>query len=406
MQPRVAVAMSGGVDSAVAALLLAEAGYEVLGVTLKLYCYGEAEAEAQTQATDRSCCSIDAIDDARRSARAIGARHVVLDFTDEFRRGVLDPFSRAYLEGRTPSPCVACNSEVKFNRFLVRALRLDADFIATGHYARIAESGNADGDCGGDRSLLAGVDPAKDQSYFLWGIERDALPRILLPIGRLTKSEVRAHARRAGLPVADKRESMDICFVPQGDYGAHLERERARERSERERAGESGGGPHSGSAVAPDGAWEAALSPGPIVDASGSRIGTHAGTARYTVGQRKGLGVAAPRPLYVTAVDPSTRTIVVGDDEELLADGCEGEDANFLARVETGAAVRVAARIRHRHAPAPATLHALGGGRVRVAFDAPQRAVTPGQSVVFYDGERVVGGAIISRAVPRGEIES
>ncbi len=396
-RPKVAVAMSGGVDSAVAALLLAEAGYDVLGVTLKLFCYGDADGEA----TDRTCCSLDAIEDARRSARAIGARHVVLDFTDEFRAGVLEPFAEDYVGGRTPSPCVACNSEVKFNRFLSRALRLGADFIATGHYARVAEAAEGDG---GGRALLAGIDPAKDQSYFLWGIGRDALARVLLPIGALTKPEVRAHARRAGLPVAEKRESMDICFVPRGDYGTFLERERAR----RAAVGIGSGVAVTarGAASAPIGAiddarWEAALSPGPILDRAGTRVGTHAGTARYTVGQRKGLGLSAARPLYVTAVDPERRAVVVGEDTELLAAGCEGEGTNFLAPVESGTTLRAAARIRHRHAPVPSNVAVLADGRVRVRFDAPQRAVTPGQSVVLYDGERLLGGAVISRALPR-----
>jgi len=360
--------MSGGVDSAVAAFLLAEEGYDVLGVTLKLFCYGEADA----QATEKSCCSLDAIDDARRSARAIGARHVVLDFADEFRAAVLDPFVGDYLDGRTPSPCVACNSEVKFNRFLVRALAQGADFIATGHYAKVVDA------AGGRRELLAGDDAAKDQSYFLWGIERDALERVLLPVGGLTKPEVRAIARRAGLPVAEKRESMDICFVPRGDYGEFLEQE-------------GGGGARAA----------AALAPGPIVDGAGSRVGTHDGYARFTVGQRKGLGLATGRPLYVTAVDPATRSVVVGTGDELLADGCEAAGANFLAELPARGAVRVAARIRHRHAPVPSSLTIAGEGRVRVIFDAPQRAVTPGQSVVFYDGARVLGGAVISGAIPR-----
>jgi len=365
---RVAVAMSGGVDSAVAAYLLAEQGYDVLGVTLKLFCYGEADA----QATEKSCCSLDAIDDARRSARAIGARHVVLDFAEEFRAAVLDPFVGDYLGGRTPSPCVACNSEVKFNRFLVRALRQGADFIATGHYAKVV-----DGD-GGRRELHAGDDAAKDQSYFLWGIEREALARVLLPVGALTKPEVREIARRAGLPVAEKRESMDICFVPRGDYGEFLEKE---------------GDGHERMA--------AALAPGPIVDRAGARIGTHDGYARFTVGQRKGLGLAAGRPLYVTAVDAASRSVVVGDGDELLAGGCEATGANFLAEMPAHRELRVSARIRHRHAPVSAALSHASDGRVRVLFDEPQRAVTPGQSVVFYDGSRVLGGAVISGAIPR-----
>ncbi|MFN0152479.1 MAG: tRNA 2-thiouridine(34) synthase MnmA [bacterium] len=366
---RVAVAMSGGVDSAVAAYLLAQQGYDVLGVTLKLFCYGEADA----QATDKSCCSLDAIDDARRSARAIGARHVVLDFADEFRTAVLDPFVGDYLDGRTPSPCVACNSEVKFNRFLVRALRQGADFIATGHYAKVV-----DGD-GGRRELHAGDDAAKDQSYFLWGIEREALARVLLPVGGLTKPEVRQIARRAGLSVAEKRESMDICFVPRGDYGEFLEKQ--------------GDG---------DERMAAALAPGPIVDRQGVRVGTHDGYARFTVGQRKGLGLSAGRPLYVTAVEPGTRSIVVGGGDDLLADGCDATGANFLAELPANGRARVTARIRHRHAPVPGTLTHSGDGRVRVLFDEPQRAVTPGQSVVFYDGSRVLGGAVISGAIPRG----
>lgn len=386
-RPRVAVAMSGGVDSAVAAFLLAEQGYDVLGVTLKLFCYGDADDAA----TERSCCSLDAIEDARRCARKIGARHIVLDFADEFRATVLDPFVGDYVSGRTPSPCVACNSEVKFNRFLVRALRQGADLIATGHYARVVTGG------GGRAELHAGVDSAKDQSYFLWGVEREALSRVVLPIGDYTKAEVRAIARRAGLPVADKKESMDICFVPQGDYGAFLEKERRAAVSD---AGSDESARLEQSSIS-DESWEAALTPGPIVNAAGAVVGTHAGFARVTIGQRKGLGIASGRRLYVTGVDPAAKRVVVGEDADLFAAGCEAEGASFLADVPSDAPARAAARIRHRHAPVPSTLVRAASGRVRVLFDEPQRAVTPGQSVVFYDGARVVGGAIISGAIAR-----
>jgi tRNA-specific 2-thiouridylase len=280
---------------------------------------------------------------------------------------------------------------VKFNRFLVRALRQGADLIATGHYARVVAAG------GGRHELHAGVDSAKDQSYFLWGVGREALSRVLLPIGDYTKSEVRAIARRAGLPVADKKESTDICFVPQGDYGAFLEKERSA----------AVGGPASeestktaGSRIS-DESWEAALAPGPIVNAAGATVGTHAGFARVTIGQRKGLGIASGRRLYVTGIDPAERRVVVGEDAELFAPGCEAEGASFLADVPSDAPARVSARIRHRHAPVPSTLLRAASGRVRILFDEPQRAVTPGQSVVFYDGARVVGGAIISGAIAR-----
>jgi tRNA-specific 2-thiouridylase len=384
--------MSGGVDSAVAALLLAEQGFDVFGVTLKLFCYGDADAAA----TDRSCCSLDAIDDARRSARQIGIRHTVIDFSEDFRAAVLDRFEADYVGGRTPSPCVACNSEIKFNRFLDRARAMGADFVATGHYARVVAGAE------GGLALLAGADAAKDQSYFLWGIRRETLARVLLPVGGLTKSEVRAHARRAELPVAEKRESMDICFVPGGDYGEHLERSAARRDAEGS-GGARGDGAVAGAAhaAALDDRRAAALAPGPIVDTGGREIGEHRGYARYTVGQRKGLGLASDRRLYVTAIDPATRAITVGGDADLCAAGCEAEEANFFVDLAEHGTLRARARVRHRHEPVGCSIAREPAGRVRVAFDVPQRAVTPGQSIVFYGGERVLGGAVISRSTPR-----
>jgi len=357
--------MSGGVDSSIGAALLAEAGWDVIGVTLKLWCYGDTEDAA----TPRSCCSLDAIADARSVALAMDFPHHVLDESALFKERVVAPFVRDYLAGETPYPCAQCNTHLKFGSLFAQARKSGADYLATGHYARI-ERANEGAD---EPALLRASHGDKDQTYALWGIARATLPRLLFPLGDLTKDEVRAHGERLGLTrVAHKLESQDLCFVPDGDYAGFVARE----------------------------AGEAAVSrPGPMLASDGRAVGTHQGLARYTVGQRRGIGLAAAEPLYVTALDPVANAVRVGPESELFAREVCFTDFNWLSAVPPAPAERVAAQIRYRHAPAPAalTLEAAGSPRGRLMFDAPQRAITPGQSLVFYRGDRLLGGARIAR---------
>ena len=350
---RVAVAMSGGVDSAVAALLLVEAGCAVTGVTLKLWC----SEDFPERETEKSCCSREALGDAAATAARLGIPHHVWDYSEEFRRAVIDPFREEYFRGRTPNPCVECNRKVRFRLLHERLRRAGFDRLATGHYARI-DSGPA-----GPR-LMRAADRAKDQSYVLWGIGREALAHTSFPLGELTKKEVRAIAADRGLPVAEREESQDICFIPDGDLASFLSDRRE----------------------------------GDIVDGSGEKVGTHSGAARYTVGQRRGLGIAAPEPLYVTGVDVGGNVVRVGRGDELLARGADLGETELLVPAEELAAGKVRVRIRYRHEPAAARVELREGGRARVLFDEPQRAVTPGQSAVFYRGEVVLGGGVIEGA--------
>ena len=351
----VLVAMSGGVDSSIGAALLAEAGWDVVGVTLKLWCYGESDDEA----TPRSCCSLDAIADARSVALHMGFPHHVLDESALFREKVVAPFVRDYLGGETPYPCALCNTHLKFGSLFDHALKSGADYLATGHYARL--SGGA---------IYRAAHDGKDQTYALWGIARSTLPRLLFPLGGLTKDEVRAHGERLGLGrVARKVESQDLCFVPDGDYAGFVARE-------------SGG----------------AGTPGPMVDAAGVVVGTHSGLARYTVGQRRGIGLAAAAPQYVTSLDPAANTVKVGPEDALFTRSARFRDFNWLGESEPSpSGERVEAQIRYRHVPAPATLYAAES---RLEFEEPQRAITPGQSAVFYRGDRLLGGARLARSVP------
>jgi tRNA-specific 2-thiouridylase len=362
---RVLAAMSGGVDSAVAAALMAEQGHDVTGVTLKLACYG---ATAQSP---RACCTLDAIDDARRTAMRMGFAHHVLDAEELFRERVLMPFANGYASGRTPYPCAACNQHLKFGDLVRRMEMVGADVLVTGHYARIA------GDGAGEPALLRGVDRAKDQSYALALVPYAALARVRLPLGAFTKAEVRAHARRLGLSCWDKTESQDLCFVPDGDYAGYL----------------------TGTLGVTRGA-----EPGAFVDTDGHRLGTHRGILHYTVGQRRGLNLPGREPLYVLAIDADSNEVTVGPREQLESPGLVTAPMNWLAGRPLPEGARVLARIRYNHAGAFATVHAAAGGAVELRFEAPQAAIAPGQLAVLYDSNRCLGGAPIARSLAAARV--
>jgi tRNA-specific 2-thiouridylase len=352
---RVVVAMSGGVDSSVAALLLAEAGYDVIGLSMQLYDQRSAAGSTGT------CCSLDDVYDARRVAATIGMPHYLLDFEEKFRETVVQNFVAEYAAGRTPIPCVHCNGQLKFAALVERAAGLDAAWVATGHYARVSFDEERR-----TYVLRRGADPQKDQSYFLFSLTQDQLARAVFPVGHLTKAEVRAHAARRGLTVADKPDSHEICFVPDGRAADFVER-----------------------------ALPAPPAGGDLVDSAGRVLGRHGGVHRFTIGQRKGLGLSSAAPLYVLRLEPDAARVVVGRKDELGRRDLTASTVNWTAGEPPAAPRRVTARIRHRHADAPATVTADSAARAHVLFDEPQLAVTPGQAVVFYDGDEVLGGGWI-----------
>jgi len=360
---RVLAAMSGGVDSGVAAALMAEAGHDVTGVTLKLWCYGSSPV------SPRACCTLDAIDDARSVARRMDFPHFVVEAEEIFRTRVLQPFLDDYTSGRTPYPCALCNQHLKFGDLVTRMEVLGADALATGHYARVAALPD------GSHALRRAVDADKDQSYALALIPYDVLGRVRFPLGDLTKDAVREHGRRLGLTLWDKPESQDLCFVPDGDYAGFMVKNLGETR---------------GSAS------------GPFLDRAGARLGTHRGIIHYTIGQRRGLGLSAAEPLYVLEIDAARNAVIVGPRAALGAPGFTSAPVNWLLPAPPGAGTRAKVKVRYHHEPAAATLHPIEAGAVEVQFDVPQPAVTPGQLAVFYDGDRVLGGATIRHALRGG----
>ncbi|MCL2002661.1 MAG: tRNA 2-thiouridine(34) synthase MnmA [Oscillospiraceae bacterium] len=356
MSQKALIAMSGGVDSSVAAYLMKTRGFDCAGATMKLFGNGDIGLGG-----DDVCCSLESAEDARSVADSLGLPFYVFNFAPDFKKQVVGRFVRAYQKGETPNPCVDCNRYIKFDKLLRRAKELDMDYLVTGHYARIERDART-----GKYLLKKAADETKDQSYVLYALTQEQLSHILFPLGAYTKAEIRALAAAQGFVNADKRDSQDICFAPDGDYAGFIER----------RAG-------------------APAEPGDFVDARGGVLGRHKGLIRYTIGQRKGLGIAFKTPLYVLSKDTAANTVTLGGDGELYTKTLEASEFNWIAGDKPDAPVRVKAKVRYKHAEQWATAEQVGEDRVRVVFDEPQRAIAKGQAAVLYDGDTVVGGGTI-----------
>ncbi len=367
---KIAVAMSGGVDSSAAAAILKAEGHELVGFTMQLWNQRRGlSLDEHGEPLPSRCCSLDDVYDARRVAEELGFPFYVLNLEQDFERDVVAPFVDSYLQGETPIPCVACNSRLKFASLDRLAASLGCDKVATGHYARVEFDKEA-----GRYRLLRGRNPQKDQSYFLWELSQEQLARSLFPLGEMSKGDVREAARRSGLAVAEKAESQEICFVPDGDYAGFIDRYLEAEGASERRPGE-----------------------GEIVSREGARLGLHQGVHRYTVGQRRGLGLSNERPLYVIQIEAARNRIIVGEEEELLSREFTARGVNWIAFDNPPDEVRAEVRVRYRHEAAPASIMPLPAGRALIRFDEPQRAITPGQATVFYRGDQVMGGGWIEK---------
>jgi tRNA-specific 2-thiouridylase len=367
---KIAVAMSGGVDSSAAAAILKEQGHDLVGFTMQLWDQRRGiNVDENGDPLPSRCCSLDDVYDARRVAEELGFPFYVLNLERDFERDVVQPFVTSYLGGETPIPCVSCNSRLKFASLDRLAVSLGCEKVATGHYARVEFDATAD-----RYRLFRGRNEQKDQSYFLWELTQEQLSRALFPLGEMSKPEARQAARDQGLAISEKKESQEICFVPDGDYAGFIDRYLEAENATERLPGE-----------------------GEIVDTSGRVIGKHGGIHRYTIGQRRGIGIADERPLYVISVQAEQNRITVGSSEELLSKEFTASGVNWIALDNPQASVRAEVRVRYRHNAEPASITPLENARVRVVFDEPQRAITPGQATVFYQGDEVVGGGWIVR---------